>query len=415
MRRTSIALSTVALLAACSGGATAVTSPTTGGETVPTSTDAGPTFADDLAFLRAHLPDLVVLRRGDARVAVAPAYQGRVMTSAVAEEGASFGWIHRARIASGEPTPHMNAFGGEDRFWLGPEGGPHALYFPPGAPFDFAQWQVPAPIDSLAWAVTGEDGESVTFRHEATFLNRSGHGRTIAIDRTVRVIDPWVDAPGARAVAYESVNRITNAGANAWTPETGLVSIWILSMYRPSPGTTIVIPFRPGPEAELGRVVNADYFGAVPPERLAVDEARGVIFFRGDGQERGKIGVSFARARPIMGSWDADGGALTLVTYTLPDAAPHGYVDSMWRDMDDPYAGDVVNSYDDGPATPGAAPMGPFYELESSSPAAALAPGESLEHVHRTIHLVGPRAALDAVATAQLGVGLDAIEAALPR
>jgi len=46
--------------------------------------------------------------------------------------------------------------------------------------------------------------------------------------------------------------------------------------------------------------------------------------------------------------------------------------------------------------------------------AARLAPDESLEHAHRTVHLVGPRAALDAVARAELGVGLDAIEAALP-
>ena len=377
--------------------------------------DPGPTFAADVAFLSAHLPDLVVLRRGDARVAVAPAYQGRVMTSAVAEGGASFGWIHRARIESGAPTPHMNAFGGEDRFWLGPEGGPFALYFPPGAPLDFEHWQVPAAIDTAAWDVVAQDETSVSFRHEATFVNRRGTELSVRIDRAVTVEAPWVDAPGARAVAYASVNTITNTGAAAWTPDAGLVSIWILSMYRPSPGTTIVIPFRPGPEAELGRVVNADYFGTVPPARLAVDAARGVIFFRGDGQERGKIGVSFARARPIMGSWDADAGTLTLVSYTLPESAPDGYVDSMWTDMEEPYAGDVVNSYDDGPAEPGAAPMGPFYELESSSPAAALAPGASLEHTHRTIHLVGPREVLDAVARERLGVGLDAIEAALPR
>ena len=30
----------------------------------------------------------------------------------------------------------MNVFGGEDRFWLGPEGGQFALYFKAGDPFD---------------------------------------------------------------------------------------------------------------------------------------------------------------------------------------------------------------------------------------------------------------------------------------
>lgn len=35
-------------------------------------------------------------------------------------------------------------------------------------------------------------------------------------------------------------------------------------------------------------------------------------------------------------------------------------------------------------------PLGPFYELETSSPAAALNPGESLRHIQRTIHIKGP-------------------------
>jgi hypothetical protein len=54
--------------------------------------------------------------------------------------------------------------------------------------------------------------------------------------------------------------------------------------------------------------------------------------------------------------------------------------------------------------------MGPFFELESSSPAAALAPGKSLSHVHRTIHLSGPEPALDGVARATLGVSIAEIK-----
>ena len=57
--------------------------------------------------------------------------------------------------------------------------------------------------------------------------------------------------------------------------------------------------------------------------------------------------------------------------------------------------------------------MGPFFELESSSPAAALAPGKSLSHIHRTIHLSGPESALDGVARATLGVSLADIKGAL--
>ena len=76
------------------------------------------------------------------------------------------------------------------------------------------------------------------------------------------------------------------------------------------------------------------------------------------------------------------------------------------KKQDKPYGGDVVNSYNDGPLGPGEPPLGPFYEIESSSPAATLQPGARLRHVHRTFHFEGPEAELDAIARATLGVGL---------
>jgi hypothetical protein len=377
------------------------------------------TFGDDLAFLRAHLTDLVVLSRGAARVAVAPGYQGRVMTSSArSDEGASCGWIHRAAIASGERAPHMNAFGGEDRFWLGPEGGQFGLYFPPGAPFDLEHWQVPEPIDWGAWEITQRSDDEVAFRRAMELVNAGGTAFSIAVDRRVRLLgDDEIAAvigpqPGVSVVAYESINTIENTGAATWSPATGLVSIWILSMYPPSPSATVVIPFQ---RDGTGPIVNDAYFGAVPADRLSVDETAGVLYFRADGQRRSKIGVPHARARPVLGSWDPERGVLTLVRYSLPESSGHGYVNSMWEHQSEPFAGDVVNSYNDGPASPGAAPLGPFYELESSSPAAALAPGERLSHTHTTLHVEGPRADLDAIARSALGVGLDAIERALAR
>jgi hypothetical protein len=49
---------------------------------------------------------------------------------------------------------------------------------------------------------------------------------------------------------------------------------------------------------------------------------------------------------------------------------------------------------------------------ETSSPALSLAPGEEHVHVHRTIHLVGPDADLDAVARTVLKVPLAEIAGA---
>ena len=93
-----------------------------------------------------------------------------------------------------------------------------------------------------------------------------------------------------------------------------------------------------------------------------------------------------------------------------PKAA--AYVNSLWKLQDDPYGGDVVNSYNDGPPTAGEKQLGHFFELETSSPALALEPGKSWTHTHTTIHLVGDRKELDTFARNVLGASLDEIEKA---
>ena len=96
---------------------------------------------------------------------------------------------------------------------------------------------------------------------------------------------------------------------------------------------------------------------------------------------------------------------LTVVQYTRP-ADALGYVNSMWEIQREPYKGDVINSYNDGPPAPGKPPLGPFYELETSSPALDLSPGQRYTHVHRTFHLVGPEGDLDRIARAVFKIGL---------
>ena len=133
-----------------------------------------------------------------------------------------------------------------------------------------------------------------------------------------------------------------------------------------------------------------------------------MLFFRGDGTRRGKLGLSPQRSLGTAGSYDADSRTLNLVMCNR-QAAPAGYVNSMWEKQREPYAGDALNSYNDGTPGEGKPPLGPFYELETSSPAAALKPGETMRHVMRTIHIQGPEAELDAIAKGKLGVGLQGI------
>ncbi len=378
-------------------------------------------FGEDVAFLRAHT-DVVILkdRSGKGQVAVLPKMQGRVMTSTTGDpNGLSFGWINRELIASGKFIEHMNGFGGEDRFWLGPEGGQFSVFFEKGVPFDFDHWFTPAAIDTESWTLASKSAHSARLQKTIQLKNYSGTVFDLRVDREICVLDRSValdrlDAPvgpGVDMVAFESNNRIVNTGSQAWTKQTGLLSIWILGMFNPSPETTIVIPFKAGAESQLGPVVNDAYFGKVPEDRLVVKDD--VLFFSADGTYRSKIGLSPQRAMKVAGSYDAANRVLTVVQYDKPEDAMD-YVNSMWELQEEPFKGDVVNSYNDGPASPGAKPMGPFYELETSSPAGALTPGGSLVHTHRTFHFVGEESQLDAIAKATLGVGIAEIKSALP-
>ncbi len=135
-------------------------------------------------------------------------------------------------------------------------------------------------------------------------------------------------------------------------------------------------------------------------------EDKGFLVFTCDGKQRGKIGLGPARAKPTLGSYSARAKLLTVVQYDKPKASAPPYVNSMWEQQKAPYGGDVVNSYNDGSPAPGKPPLGGFYEIETSSPAAELAPGQSLVHTHRTLHLVGDPPALEPQAKKLLGVAL---------
>jgi hypothetical protein len=382
----------------------------------------GGTFGEEVAFLKQHT-EIIVLRddNGKAQVAVSPRWQGRVMTStAGGETGASYGWLNHNLIESGQLVPHINVFGGEDRFWIGPEGGQFSVFFARGVKFDLANWFTPAPIDTLPFKVAERGRIEATFSAEFALTNYSGARFEVGVRRSVRLLKAaaaWgklglVPAEGVSLVAYETDNQLCNLGQQAWTKETGLLSIWILGQFNPSPATTIVVPIKAGPEADLGVKVTSDYFGNIPVERLAVKDH--VIFFSGDGKFRSKIGVNPKRSKGILGSYDADNRVLTLVQFNQP-AEVADYVNSLWKLQENPFRGDTINSYNDGPPSPGAKQLGPFYEMESSSPAAALPPGKSISHIRSTIHLSGPEVKLNQVALKTLGLGLDEIKAALPK
>jgi len=376
-------------------------------------------FEKDVQFLKKHAETLVLSdSTGQSRIAVVPDYQGRVMTStAGGENPQSFGWINYELIEEGKTLQHINPWGGEDRFWLGPEGGQYSLFFEPKTPYTLQYWQTPPVIDTEAYELVASNTNTASFTKPARLINRAGTRFDVLIERTLSVLERQqaetklqTDVPDSvRLICFQSENRLTNKGL-PWRKQRGLLSIWILGMFKSSPATTVVIPFEKGAVDQLGPKVNDEYFGKVPKERLAVKQD--VLFFEADGKFRSKIGVGPKRAKTIAGSYDAKNNTLTIIQYSKPRGAAD-YVNSLWKDQEKPYAGDVLNAYNDGPPEDSQKQLGLFYELESSSPAKQLNRDESISHTHRTFHLQGKKEQLDEIAQQILGVTLDEIQNAL--
>lgn len=385
-------------------------------------------YGEAREFLAKHTNLVELKNDSGACVAVAPEWQGRVMTSTCGgPEGISFGFVNRDFIEAGKLNPQFNNYGAEERMWLCPEGGQFSLWFKPGQKQTLKDWRTTPALNEGAWKVVAApqpNDPTVRMSAHMKFENASATPFELDVNRNVRLLDTEqfgklfgtsaaaiVGQPGVKTVAYETENQITNRGP-AFSKEKGLVSIWILGMMNSSPKAVVIVPYKPGPESELGPVVKSDYFGPLPAERLKITPE--AVLFAADSNYRSKIGVSQRRARNVLGSIDFDTGVLTLVHFTMPDdPAKCDYINNMWElPQAKPFVGDVTNAYNDGPNDLGKK-MGDFYEIESVSPAKELKTGESLTHCHRTIHVQADPATLRKLAKETLGVDLDAVKKAI--
>jgi hypothetical protein len=174
-------------------------------------------------------------------------------------------------------------------------------------------------------------------------------------------------------------------------------------MFTPSDQTTVIIPFKAAPHAK--DLITTNYFGDIPEERITILDS--VLFFTCDGNYRSKIGLSPVIAKPWSASYDFKSNILTVTRFEIvPDAS---YVNSKWELQEEPYQGDAVNSYNDGPLADGSQ-LGPFYELESSSPALELRMGESSSYSQITTHFEGDFNSLNVLSINILGVDLNQIK-----
>jgi len=407
MTRTTISIIILLFLAACTGR-----EKNDKNKLTTMAKDTLSQYGYNRDFLSRHVK-IIELKNGNSAIVLVPVWQGRVMTStADGDKGFSFGWINRDLIASGKIQPHFNPYGGEERLWLGPEGGQYSIYFKEGDQFVYDNWQVPAWLDTSPFEVINQTDSSVLFALDTGTVNYSGTSLRFRLEREVTIMNTdgigrqlGFDLSRLNSIGYKSANKIINKGDNEWIKEKGLLSIWMLGMFIPSPSVVVVIPFNQGDEKVLGPPVNDGYFGKISADRLKVTDSH--IFFRADGKSRGKIGLPPLRATGTLGSFDSANNILTILVCRLP-AGITDYVNSAWQLQEDPYSGDAYNSYNDGPLEDGSQ-MGPFYELESSSPAANLKPGESLVHRQRIFHFEGSEEQLSRITEKVFGVSLSEI------
>jgi hypothetical protein len=371
------------------------------------------TFGYDLNFLKAR-DSVIVLKNagGDGQLIVSPAYQAKVFTSTAGGPGGkSFGWINY-KAFDAAPDPHMNAYGGEDRLWLGPEGGKFSLFFKPGTAMDFEHWHTPPAIDTERWSTVAASDKKVSLVKAMELLNYSGTRLKLTIERDIEVIEKEVIETQlnivlndqVKSVAFKTTNVLVNTDEKPWNEQTGAPCLWNLDMLSPSPQTVIVIPYR---EQATGKVATTDYFGEIPGDRIRY--SKGILLFRADGKSRGKLGIAPQRAKNVAGSYDGINGVLTVTLFDIDPGAT--YLNQEWTVNKDPFAGDAVNAYNDGPLADGGQ-LGPFYEIESVSPAAFLKPGEKLVHRHSVFHFTGDRTQLDQISVKVLGISLNEIESA---
>lgn len=365
-------------------------------------------FGYDRNFILRHDDNAVVLGKGDAQVIVSPKYQAKVFTStAEGDEGKSFGWVNY-KAFDGSLDPHMNGYGGENRFWLGPEGGRYSLFFKKGSKMDFENWKTPAAYDSEAWQLVSKNETAVVMKKDMALQNYAGSHFSIHVNRKVSLLNNasiglllnTAVPKQLKVVGYRTENTVTNTGTKAWDETTGMPCTWILDMFPPSDKTTIIVPYKAG----SGKPATTDYFGEIPASRVKMDGQ--TLFFKADGKQRGKIGIHPGRAEQVAGSYDAVHHILTIILF---DVSPSGkYLNQEWRTDKAVFSGDAMNVYNDGPLADGKQ-MGPFYELESVSTAHFLPAGHSDTHWHSVFHFKGDETGLNYLAEKILKVNLSKV------
>ena len=373
-------------------------------------------FSEAVVLLKDTGNGAIVLSapRASGAVLVAPELVGRVLCSTFDRtSGRANGWINEAAIRPGKVDPVFNNFGGEERIWFAPEGGPFGLMFD-RKEWKFENYCVQPGMSTLEYKVAEDRPASVRLQADLTLVNAVGTRFDLHIDRRIGLIEscPYaLGIPGRiEVVAFQTENTVTNTGSG-WARTGGTLAIWCLGQFLEYPRLSIITPVRSLADSESSPATVDEYFkdfcvGGVFPATRRVDYGEFVLL-KADGKARGKVGIKRDRATGRLGSYNPDDAHLIIVDHDFyPELE---YAAGYWRQYENAFDGDALSVYIDGPERSGG-PDGVSYELETMSPALFLYPGQSFAYRNRTFHLRGERESVGQVCKRSLGPTLDQLE-----
>jgi Family of unknown function (DUF6786) len=375
-------------------------------------------FLDAVELLKSTGNRAVQLQRSgkDAAVLVSPDLVGRVMCSTFSSKtGEANAWINREAILKGKVDPVFNNFGGEERFWFGPEGGRFGLMFG-GNESCFANYHVQEGMTSLGYNVMTQDDRSVTITADMSLQNTVGTKFSLRVERRISLLEscPYASEiwDPVDFVGFQSDNVVTNIGPSPWVRETGTIAMWCLGQFLEHPRLAVVIPVRDGTNGSAGPATVDEYFKDFCIGDAFQRECRmnydGWVRLKADGKIRGKVGAKKERVTGRLGSYNPNSDHLIIVDH---DFYPElDYATGYWRPYTDAFDGDAVSVYVDGPQEVGGS-EGLSYELETMSPALFLRPGQSFSYRNRTFHLRARRQTIHAVCKRFLNAEIDCMVA----
>ncbi len=372
-------------------------------------------FGQDLNFFSQHSSDVLILGEGDSLVAVSPKYQGRVLTSTFGgAEGPSLGWINHELLADNKAGLLTYQVGGEDRFWVGPQGGDFSLFFPQGAMYSTENWRAPDAFAREAWKLVASSKTQAKFEKNADFENAQGVRFKARAEREITVLNRaqvseilGIEIPNTvKLVAFQSFNKLTNTGDSKWNPNTGLVNISVQSCFNANKDVRVFIPYRAGEDSKLGEVVRKNFYdtSVAGKDRLTVGSS--YISFNADGKILSEIGVSAKRSEGIALSYDAKNNLLTIVIYIKPADNTRAYLRNSWRGNAKRFEGDAISLFNNGPLARSSVAADPFYEISTYSPALSLDVGKSQYHLQRTFHFSGSEYDLGLISYKLTGIAI---------